>query len=92
MFYIFNIKTERRARKNCFDIVCSTLRGAKGVATRMNKEAGEVMYAPMSVDEFYRGHDPLVTVKNVLSGAPCQIRRSQVGTINDPSREAYFCF
>lgn len=34
--------------------------------------------------------DPLVEVKNMMSGKPVMIRRSEVGTCVDPSTETYW--
>lgn len=47
----------------------------------------------MHADEYERRKediDPLVEVKNMMSGKPVMIRKSQVGTCVDPSTETYW--
>lgn len=49
--------------------------------------------AVMSAEEFVARAeelDPMVEVKNMMSGKPVMIRKSQVGTCVDPSTETYW--
>lgn len=75
----------------------NTLRGARAMATRLNKKVvgpvsavGGVRYVAMSYDEFDRLFNPIITVFNLMSGKPVQIRKSERGGPCDPSTERYF--
>lgn len=75
----------------------STLRGARGVATRLNKKvamkSSKVVgdrFVAMDRAEFDKTLDPIVTVFNLMSGRPVQIRKSERGGCCDPSTERYW--
>ena len=88
-----------RAPRHYANASFATLSGAKGVATRLNKKdvalhntVGGVRFVAISYDEFDRLFNPVVTVYNLLTKKPVQLRKSEVGGINDPSTERYHCF
>lgn len=68
----------------------NTERGAKISAASIFKKTG-IKCVPISYEDFELNHNPLVEVTNCLSGQKCTIRKSDRGTINDPSMEKYFC-
>jgi len=78
-------------RQNCADVWYETERGAKAAATRLTKKTG-VEWKAISYEEFEMNHNPLVEVKNCLTGKSCMIRKNDLGTILDPSQEKYFSF
>lgn len=66
-----------------------TLAGARRSATCLNKRKGGGHVA-MSYEAF-REQDELVEVRNLMSGKPVMLPKSQVGTCVDPSTERYWC-
>lgn len=92
MFVIMNLKTEALYRKpgHYTNTQYPTLRGARGAASRLNKEAGSKLYNAISGSEFHRLFNPVVTVKNLMSGQEVQLRKEDVGGPCDPSTERYW--
>ena len=88
-----NVGTERLYRKVHYaEAYYPTERGAKIACSRLNKEYGNVpQWVVMSRADYSAGHDPMVTVYNLMSKKPVQIRRSEVGGPCDPSTERYWC-
>lgn len=66
-----------------------TERGAKIARARFNRNAGFDAYRVISFDEF-NANDRMVTVTNLMSGNPVEIRESDRGTVCDPSMESYW--
>ena len=65
----------------------NTLRGAKiGLAAYLRQDKGYTVVSKLDFDK----NDVIVTVKNLLSGKPVQLRQSEVGTCVDPSTERYW--
>lgn len=92
-YVIMNVGTEMLYRKVHYCTASyPTERGAKNACSRLNKDYGNtVQWVVMTTEEYSSGHDPLVTVVNLMSKKPCQIRRSEVGGPCDPSTERYWC-
>lgn len=91
-FVIMNVGTEKLYRKHYSDMSYPTERGAKIAATKMNNSSGNtIQWVVMSRDKFEENHNPMVTVKNLLSGMEVQIRRSDRGGCTDPSTERFHC-
>ena len=65
-----------------------TLRGAKIGFTRKWKK--RYPKAIIVTNEEFRTSDPIVIVKNLMSGLPCQIKKSHQGGCCDPSTERYW--
>jgi hypothetical protein len=86
-----NISTQRLYRKNCSDAWYETARGAKATATKMNTAANNIVWVAMDRNTFENNYNPMVTVKNILSGKEVQIRRSERGGCTDPSTERFHC-
>jgi hypothetical protein len=89
---IMNVGTESLYRKPGHYCAASydTERGAKGACTKLNKQYGDTaQWIVMTHDQFEFYYNPLVEVKNILSGKPCMIRRSERGGCCDPSTERY---
>lgn len=66
----------------------NTLAGARRSATCLNKRKGGGHVA-MSLDAFNE-QDEMVEVRNLMSGNPVMIRKSDRGTCVDPSTERYW--
>jgi hypothetical protein len=67
-----------------------TERGAKiGVAAANRKYGGERFYRYITERERQQA-DTMVTVINLMSGEPVEIRKSVVGTVCDPSTNKYW--
>lgn len=66
-----------------------TLAGARRSATCRNRKSGGG-YVAMSLAAF-REQDEMVEVRNLMSGKPVMLPKSQVGTCVDPSTERYWC-
>jgi uncharacterized protein YydD (DUF2326 family) len=81
-FLIVNLNTWQNQRDG-FD----TLRGAKICFTRMKYDSKN--FAVMSYED-WRAGDVQVEVTNKMSGLPCMIARSRVGSCCDPSTERYW--
>ena len=97
-FVVYDTETGRIARKNCADMVYSTERGAKGVATRLNTRVVDAevglketthRYLAMSNEQYNFYYNPMVETTNILTGQKCMIRKSQVGGCCDPGTERY---
>jgi hypothetical protein len=69
--------------------VYNTERGAKIGLAAANRNAGYVAYKLVTHEE-RKAADTMVTVYNLMSGKPVQIRRSDRGGICDPSMELYW--
>lgn len=94
MFVIYNTETERRYhRPRQYGYAqFETLRGAKTVATRMNKSSGRnSLWVAMSNSDYDEKYNPMVSVINIMSGVEVLIRKSEVGGCCDPSTERYHC-
>lgn len=65
----------------------AAMRRAK-LGSRQKYPEGE--YAVMTLKE-YNEQDTMVTVYNLMSGKPVQLRKSEVGGPCDPSTERYHC-
>jgi hypothetical protein len=66
-----------------------TERGAKIACTKLNKETFSNKFAVLTDAEFNANHNPLVPVKNLLTGTTVMIRKSERGGCCDPSTERY---
>lgn len=65
----------------------NTLRGARvGLAAFLRKSKDYMIVSKLDFDK----NDVIVTVKNLVSGKPVQIRKSEQGTCCDPSTERYW--
>lgn len=93
MFVIYNTETERRYHRprqyGCAQF--ETLRGAKAVATRLNKNDGRnSLWVAMSDIDYENTYNPVVSVKSLMTGVEIRIRKSEVGGCCDPSTERYW--
>ena len=90
-YVIMNLVTESLFRPTYCEKHYDTLRGAKNMATRLNKHtvSGKKEWVAISYSEFDRLFNPIVTVFNCLTGKPVQIRKSDKGGPCDPSTERY---
>lgn len=70
-----------------------TERAAKTIRTKVIKKSGataeEANEWVVADYDTWRAAEPMVTVKNVLTGADVQIRASERGSCCDPSTERY---
>ena len=66
----------------------ATERGAKSSVAAMNRNAGYTAYKVITDDE-RREADRMITVYNLVTGLPVQIRLSDRGTCVDPSTHRY---
>jgi hypothetical protein len=66
-----------------------TERGAKIARTRFNRNAGFDAYRVVTQAEC-EANDRMVTVSNLMSGNPVEIRESVRGTACDPGMESYW--
>ena len=71
-------------------------RGAKIACSKLNTLyspngdfRGPPQWVVLTRAEFSELHDPLVTVFNLMTGKPVQIRKSEKGGCTDPSTERY---
>ena len=67
----------------------ATERGGKISVAAMNRKAGYKAFRVITEEE-RRKTDKIVIVHNLLSGAPVELRESDVGTCCDPSTERYW--
>lgn len=68
-----------------------TERGAKISRAASNRNAKADAYEVMEESEFENLYNPMVTVKNLLTGQDVKIRAQDVGSCVDPSTERYHC-
>lgn len=72
-----------------------TFSAAKSALTRMSrkKDVSNLIACNMATytETGEKIANEMVTVKNLMSGLPTQIRRELVGTCCDPSTERYWC-
>jgi hypothetical protein len=92
-YIIMRVRDQRRyANRNAYQCTrYDDASVAKRMCTRLNNK-GPDTWEYMTEEEFTVRHDPLVPVYNRISGdgkTPIMIRKSDVGTINDPSTERY---
>jgi len=87
-YFIYNPETYARAyTKNQRDIVrTSTERSAKAQLTKLKLDKN--VWKVVSSKDFY-DNEPMVEVKNLLSGKPVMIRISERGGCCDPSTERF---
>ena len=92
MFVLMSLETKKQYRKpgEYARPTWPTLQGARGAATRLNKKNGNNDLIAISWTEWDRLFNPLVTVKNLMTGADVQISYGDVGTCIDPSTETYW--
>lgn len=85
-YVIYNTKTLRRFESRQTNGFFELERTAKATKTR-NKLGEDWKVATVSE---YDAADVMVEVKNLQSGKPALIRKSEVGTCCDPSTERYW--
>jgi hypothetical protein len=94
-FIIYNTTNFSLYRPNYSAKTYSTERSAKGALTKLIKQQEENQWfipehwAVTTYDHF-RSIEPMVEVKSLMTGAPVQIRASDVDSCVDPSTERFW--
>jgi hypothetical protein len=91
-YVIVNVKTEMLYHKpgHYTSSVYETGRGAKIAYSKMIKKSNKPSeWILMDYRTYHDTVNCLVTVKNLLTGMPVQIRKNDVGSCLDPSTERY---
>ena len=90
-FVIMNVGNERLYRKHGVERIYKTQAAAQAQCTRLNKQyGGTLQWQAMSHEQFQYYHNPMVQTRNLMSGLPVMIRRSEQGTCIDPGTEQYW--
>lgn len=91
-YVIMNLVTHNLYRPTHIEAQYNTLRGARGMATRLNKDTitGKKEWNAISYSEFTRLFDPYVEVKSLMTGQTVMIRKSEKGGCCDPSQERFW--
>lgn len=92
LFIIFDTKEDVAVYRRGAMVTYRRDQSARAQATKLSNrdKATENRFVAMPMDEFTAKHNPMVTVKSLMTGADVQIRKSEVGGPCDPSMERYW--
>ena len=90
-YVIFNIQTEKLFKKphHFSGAMYDTERGAKGMATRLNKKAGSEDWMVITTEDYNALPVKMKKVRNLMSGTEIEIAED-TPLCCDPSSETYW--